>query len=107
MNNPVAALEAPSVHDFEAWLATGKPGEVYVYATRHVLDNKTPPETQVLASLAREAFGRGQVELAQKRTSPGGPFEYRAIKRRVQRVPTANGLKWLPRIPKTWETPYR
>jgi|GEM_PF-4209110 hypothetical protein len=52
----------PAKQSFDEWLRTAKSGEVYVYAVRHVLDNKTPPETQAEALLAREAFARGEIE---------------------------------------------
>jgi hypothetical protein len=90
MTNPSAlgtVTETPTVNGFEAWLATAKPRSVFVYAIRNVLDHKTPPETQALALLAREAFGRGQIELVQKRTNgPDSPFEYRAVMKREKRI---------------------
>jgi hypothetical protein len=67
MNDESLVAPAPSVHDFGHWLTTAKPGETYTYAVRHVLDNKTPPETQAVALLAREAFARGEVELVHRR----------------------------------------
>jgi hypothetical protein len=58
-----APPELPLTERFKTFLDHARPGEVYTYATTHVLDTKTPPETQAVALLAREAFARGEIEL--------------------------------------------
>ena len=64
--------------DFEHWLSNGKSGTSFTYAVTNVLDVNTPPETVAVAERARQAFADGLIELVQKRTTPGDPFEYLA-----------------------------
>jgi hypothetical protein len=86
---------------FRVWVTNAKPGEVYVYTTRDVLDSQTPADVQAVASAAREAFARGEIELVQRRRDgQRGPFEYRAIKKREKRIPKTNGVPWLAKVPK-------
>ena len=93
--------ELPLTERFRVWLTNAKPGEVYVYTTRDVLDSQTPAEVQAVALLATEAFARGEIELVQKRTDGQcSPFEYRAIKKRENRILKTNGVPWLAKVPK-------
>ena len=93
--------ELPLTERFRVWLTNAKPGGVYVYTTRDVLDSQTPAEVQAVALLATEAFARGEIELVQKRIDgQGSSFEYRAIKKGEKRIPKTNGVPWLAKVPK-------
>src|SRR5262245_41296491 len=84
---------------FEDWVRTASGGDIYVYATRHVLDCKTPQETQDVALAAKRAYARGEVELVQRRTNGrNSPFDYVAIKRHQRIQPKVFGEPWQVKI---------
>ena len=94
--------ELPLTERFRVWLTNAKPGGVYVYTTRDVLDSQTPADVLAVALAAREKPLRvGKSSWVQKRIDgQRSPFEYRAIKKREKRIPKTNGVPWLAKVPK-------
>lgn len=88
---------------FTTWLAASNPGEVFRYAISHgtLFDKDVSDHTRAEAELAKQSFARWEVELAQKRVVSeieGSFFAYRATKRKLVKVYTVNGSRWLARI---------